>query len=39
VLAAWPERGLARRLFRLLGMVANKAKRLYVIAINRSKPK
>lgn len=36
VLAAWPERGLVRGLFRLLGMVANEAKRLYVIATNRS---
>ncbi len=39
VLAAWPERSLVRGLFRLLGMVANEAKRLYVIAVHRTGPK
>jgi hypothetical protein len=35
VLAAWPERGLWRGLCRFLGMVANEAKRLYIIAVHR----
>jgi hypothetical protein len=35
VLAAWPEMGGARRLFRFLGMVATEGKRLFVIATNK----
>ncbi len=35
VLAAWPEMGAVRRLFRFLGMVATEGKRLFVIATNR----
>ena len=35
VLAAWPEMGAARRLFRFLGMIATEGKRLFVIATTK----
>ena len=37
VMAAWPEMGGPRRLFRFLGMIATEGKRLFVIATNKPK--
>jgi len=39
VLAAWPEMGAVRRLFRFLGIIATEAKRLFVIATNKKETK
>ncbi len=39
VLAAWPELGAVRRLFRFLGMIATEGKRLFVIATNKKESK
>lgn len=36
ILAAWPEMGAVRRLFRFLGMVATEGKRLFVIATEKT---
>ena len=36
-MAAWPEMGGPRRLFRFLGMIATEGKRLFVIATNKPK--